>query len=639
MLLILMGFILGLAAAGRMSLTVDELYHLTGGVAYWKTGDYRMHPENGNLPQLLAAWPLTFMDLRLPPRTNQSWRTGDMLQYGRELFFDLGNDPRLMLMAGRAMIGMVTLAIWATIYLTTFRFFGRPAALISLSLSVLCPTLLSHGFLATSDACVTLFFLLSMLATAAALQKPSALRLIAASIAVAGLCLSKFSAPLLIPMMLILMAIFIFAPPQGIGRGRAAIRSLIIGLLTVGGALLTIWASYGFRYSTASQIAYPWEEMAGSATLPMHAVFWARDRHLLPEAYLYGQTHTLRFSGERLMYLNGRYSTTGWPHYFLYTTLVKTPLGTLAIWLPAAASILFCRRRMNWGLPHAALLILPAIYSASAMLGSINIGHRHFLPVIPAMMIFAGAGWALAQTKILRRLMLAAIAATVGQSISCWPDYLPFTNGLAGGPTTAWRHLVDSNIDWGQDMDRLKLWLEKQKTESPQIPVHLSWFSPMELPEKLTDRRLLNTFPYHRSELTGNFIPRIEPGIYCLSVNLLTGVYHPLLGPWTPGYESRYQQALPMIDQLNAIAGDDAIFKGFLGRFGLDNVRYFNALREGRLLAYLRQRDPVDRVGHSFMIYRVTAGELERALHGPAPELRAEISKPPGAPSMTEIKR
>ena len=54
-LLIALGFILGITASSNMSITVDELYHLTGGVTYWKTSDYRMHSENGNLPQLLAA--------------------------------------------------------------------------------------------------------------------------------------------------------------------------------------------------------------------------------------------------------------------------------------------------------------------------------------------------------------------------------------------------------------------------------------------------------------------------------------------------------------------------------------------------------------------------------------------------------
>jgi hypothetical protein len=38
--------------------TYDEIAHLTGGCSYWHYGDYRLHPENGVLPQRLAALPL-----------------------------------------------------------------------------------------------------------------------------------------------------------------------------------------------------------------------------------------------------------------------------------------------------------------------------------------------------------------------------------------------------------------------------------------------------------------------------------------------------------------------------------------------------------------------------------------------------
>ena len=44
------------AAAGK-SMTFDELAHLTGGYSYWMLDDYRLHPENGNLPQRLGALP------------------------------------------------------------------------------------------------------------------------------------------------------------------------------------------------------------------------------------------------------------------------------------------------------------------------------------------------------------------------------------------------------------------------------------------------------------------------------------------------------------------------------------------------------------------------------------------------------
>ena len=62
-------------------MTNDEPMHLTAGYSYWRFNDYRLQPENGNLPQRWAALPLLLLHPRLDPadepalwaRSNQ-WR-------------------------------------------------------------------------------------------------------------------------------------------------------------------------------------------------------------------------------------------------------------------------------------------------------------------------------------------------------------------------------------------------------------------------------------------------------------------------------------------------------------------------------------------------------------------------------------
>ena len=46
--------LLGVTAVAK-SATFDEGIHVTGGLSYWMTNDYRLHPENGNWTQRLAA--------------------------------------------------------------------------------------------------------------------------------------------------------------------------------------------------------------------------------------------------------------------------------------------------------------------------------------------------------------------------------------------------------------------------------------------------------------------------------------------------------------------------------------------------------------------------------------------------------
>jgi len=56
----------------------DEIAHLTAGYSYWKLDDYRLQPENGNLPQRWAAIPLLRMDLKFPTLDQAAWRISDV---------------------------------------------------------------------------------------------------------------------------------------------------------------------------------------------------------------------------------------------------------------------------------------------------------------------------------------------------------------------------------------------------------------------------------------------------------------------------------------------------------------------------------------------------------------------------------
>src|SRR3954466_5455952 len=78
-------------AAATKCTTSDEVFHLTGGYSYWKFGDFRTQPENGNLPQRWAALPLLFSDTRFPDRHQETWLQSDMILIGDQFFYDVGN--------------------------------------------------------------------------------------------------------------------------------------------------------------------------------------------------------------------------------------------------------------------------------------------------------------------------------------------------------------------------------------------------------------------------------------------------------------------------------------------------------------------------------------------------------------------
>jgi hypothetical protein len=94
----------------------------------------------------------------------------------------------------------------------------------------------------------------------------------------------------------------------------------------------------------------------------------------------------------------------------------------------------------------------------ASLFSNINIGVRHVLPVYLGFSITAavGAQWLLETRRRAQwagwtlALLLVWYGAT---SVLSHPDYIPYTNVLAGSEPE--KVLVDSDLDWGQDMKRL----------------------------------------------------------------------------------------------------------------------------------------------------------------------------------------
>jgi len=95
-----------------------------------------------------------------------------------------------------------------------------------------------------------------------------------------------------------------------------------------------------------------------------------------------------------------------------------------------------------------------------------NYGVRYLLPAFPFFLLIAGHG----VDALLRagRYGPAAVAGLlVWQLAACattGPHQLAYFNEMIAGPERARHVLLDSNLDWGQDLGRLKAWLDARGT-------------------------------------------------------------------------------------------------------------------------------------------------------------------------------
>ena len=640
------------AVAGK-STTADELIHVTGGYAYWHLDDYRLHPENGILPQRWAALPAVFMAPPFPELTgNPYWKTSEVQAVGHQFFYETGHDHFPMLMAGRAMIVLFNVATGLLIFGWSRRLFGLPGAFVSLGLFVFSPNFLAHGALATSDACMTFFFLASVGAWWRHLHDGRS-RWWWLSALVFGLaCVAKYSAPLLLPMM-VLMAVaraWTAAPLTLLGRtfatrggkfGAAALSAVGHGLV----AMAVIWLFYGFRYSAfnpalppADHFIRPWEVLDLHIGLPGQVLRAFAAVHALPEAFLYGFAYVLETAQVRSAFLNGNYSTTGWPSFFPWTFALKTTLPVLA----ATVLVAGLAGRRWWRAPAlvrpdfyriAPLAALFAVYWAFSLTSHLNIGHRHILPTYPVLFVGAGAlgAWLVSR----RALPVAAAVVLVGgqvlEAARIAPHYLAYFNALAGGPENGHRHLVDSSLDWGQDLPDLKTWLDQN---ADGAPVFLSYFGTGE-PDYygIRARRLpfVNAFKIPQPYV------RLEAGVYAISATMLEHVYSPIRGPWTLELEKEFQELRAVEPLFGAYVGDPQ-HRAELNRAATEaqwrrKWTRHDLLRFARLCHYLRARTPDAHVGYSVFLYRLNTAEVAAATAGSFSDWRALIEGATQAPA------
>ena len=451
------------------SATFDEGTHLPSGYTYLAFGDHRLNPEQPPLVKLVAAAPL----LPLAPvfKTDDlAWSEARQWELGRRFLYRW-NDAARLLFRGRLPVVMLGAALGLAVFAWGRRHFGVPVAALAFFLCVLSPDVLAHGQLVTTDLGFALFLLLAVATFDRATARISPGRVLLAGLATGAALATKFSAPVLAPILVALSIVVVFSPATVEDRrgapiegrlARAAHLSLV--LLSIGVvSLFVLWASYGFDGRMSPDPAVEAKTLAalGPPTSgPGKAAAALGKAGLLPEAYVRGLVFVLDNAQGRSTFLNGRLSSTGFPHYFLVTFFLKTPIPLLVLLALGLAAAPRAPVRT------AAFLWIPVVvYGLVALTSRLQIGHRHLLPLYPFLFLAAGRAVALLGLRPPRAkagaLALGALCAWYALgTLRLHPHYLAYFNEIAGGPAHGYEHLVDSNLDWGQDLPALKAWMD-----------------------------------------------------------------------------------------------------------------------------------------------------------------------------------
>jgi hypothetical protein len=202
------------------------------------------------------------------------------------------------------------------------------------------------------------------------------------------------------------------------------------------------------------------ESAAGSIPVP------------LPRSFIVGfdrQKADSDFS-EFPAFLMGRWSVDGFRSYYLAAFCMKESLSFLLL-LGLALLLLVRERGRQLSRGDLLLFYVPiSLFIVLSFMNRLNVGVRYLLPAYPFLCFFIARlywsckGWRGAQLA-LPLLFVVHLVSVLRTS----PHYISYFNELSGGATNGYRNLIDSNIDWGQDLPDLKKFMTEHGIEKIQL--------------------------------------------------------------------------------------------------------------------------------------------------------------------------
>src|SRR5271157_1653963 len=455
------------------SQTTDEPAHVATGMEWLQWGTYTFEPLHPPLARIAVAISPYLSGLRLNGHQNL-WIEGN------ELFLSRGRYLHNLSLARLGVLPFFLLTIFLVWYWARARY-GDAPALVATFLFTTSPVVLAHSGLATTDMALTATFTGALLAYINFLEKPTYLRSDIFGVAAALAILSKFSALVFLPacgFTLLLARWFMGrrtkekAPAAGRATwGRAiALAACVIFFL--------VWAGYRFSVSSATDATarphYTIDQLVGTRGTLHNLAYAAAEYPFIPAPAFFQGLAKVRFketTGQR-SYLLGHVRQTGWWYFFPVALAVKSTIPFLVL----AALGIFYLGKSVW-LPDGKWIAVAPVVAALTLLlvcmpSHINIGVRHILPIYPLLSIIGGVGacrlWAGIRPNYAGpALILLLLAWQLAASIRAHPDYLAYFNEFAGQHPEG--ILLDSDLDWGQDLLRLSAALQQKHIDRVSI--------------------------------------------------------------------------------------------------------------------------------------------------------------------------
>jgi hypothetical protein len=358
--------------------------------------------------------------------------------------------------------------------------YGPSAGLVALTLWCFCPNIIGHAQLVTSDAAAAALGVSAGYVFWRWARRPRWESAGAAGLVLGLAELTKATWLVLFPLWPALWAVGAWR-----NRHRAGPKEVfsqigqLAGILAV--AVFTLNAGYGFEGSfqplghfdfVSKALAPRVHGKEGFALVNRFHNTWLGQIPVpFPEHYVLGiDQQRLDLEQADWAYLRAEWRQGGWWYYYLYALAIKVPLGTSTLVL-LAACLTLGHRACSASRYGVVFLIAPAavvLALVSSQSGSV-LYVRYVLPILPFTFIWASktASPVYRGNRWIAAIVAGALTWSVSSSLYVYPHSLSYFNEMVGGPKGGHAHLLDSNIDWGQDLLYLKAWLDEHPEARP----------------------------------------------------------------------------------------------------------------------------------------------------------------------------
>jgi len=450
---------------------IDEVAHIPSGYTYVKDADYRLNPEHPPLAKSLAALLLVADKNIVGPEKDSSWANISQWGTGWYLIYGAGNNAKNVLDLAR--LPMMLLMVFLGLFLFKWarELFGRKTALVVLLLYAFYPDILAHGRLVTTDVSAALGFVIATYFFIKMLKKVSWKTIIYAALALAFAQLLKFSAILLFPIFLTLIFIksWMDKKDNGFWKGFWADFKpfLLISVLSI----VIVWIVYiPFVRNTPPAIEHKLIE-TNLTDRPDTLILRNFLHHFENNAITRGLGHYIlgvylvigRVGGGNNTFLWGELSHKSIPSFFPVAWLLKTPIPIILLVFASVLAIILRwpkDKDKKWQL---AIILTPIIiYWIVTLRGKLDIGIRHLMPTVPFVLLMIGyfiQPILNAKKKWPKVAIGLLVVYMVGSTLYNYPNFIAYFNEFTP-KDQRYQRLIDSSLDWGQDLLRLKKYVD-----------------------------------------------------------------------------------------------------------------------------------------------------------------------------------